>query len=292
MGGLFDGLDGHEPEDWKVIERPPFGYIGSKRLSLKHILPKLPYYDGYIEPFGGSGAVMLARRPSRLEVFNDRHSGIVAFYRCLRNPELYEKLIARLELTIYSREEFIWSKDTWEDAEDPVERAARWYYMQKYSFGGKGTCFGISRNALSFLGSRLQNSLRDFPAIHSRIKNTLFENRNWKDLLISFDNPKHVFYLDPPYVDAYRGTYKYEMTIDEHRDMLDMIMDMDSFVAISGYENKLYDSYDWDGRHEWEVACSVEGKESISGRNNRDFNKQYKMSYTNEVLWIKEANNG
>lgn len=288
--GIFDALEGQtEREDWKVIRRPPFGYPGNKRLSLKHILPLLPYRDGYIEPFGGSASVLLARRPSPFEIYNDRYSGVTAFYRCLANDKLFEQLIDRLNWTVYSREEFVYCMETWENAQDTVERAARWYYVQKYSFGGKGKYYGRAMNKTGKLSGRIHRSIPDFFPIHERFKTVAVENRNWLEILKDYDNKNHVFYLDPPYVDAYRGTYKHEMSIDEHRQMLEVIFDMDAFVAVSGYRNSLYDSYSWDGEESWSTICTIEGKEIEGGKNNRNFNMQRKVSETEEVLWIKES---
>lgn len=103
---MLDGLSTHvEPEsrDQEIL-RPPFSYPGSKSRSIDKILPHLPYTGVYIEPFGGSAAVLLARRPSKLEVFNDRYAGVVAFYRCIRDNNLMCQLCERLDLTIHARE--------------------------------------------------------------------------------------------------------------------------------------------------------------------------------------------
>jgi hypothetical protein len=47
--GLFDEIDAGEQ---KII-RAPFSYCGSKRASLKQILPHLPYRHSFIDVFGG-----------------------------------------------------------------------------------------------------------------------------------------------------------------------------------------------------------------------------------------------
>jgi DNA adenine methylase len=41
----------------------------------------------YCEVFGGSGALLFAKPPSPLEVFNDLNSGVVNFFQVLRHPE-------------------------------------------------------------------------------------------------------------------------------------------------------------------------------------------------------------
>ena len=43
--------------------------------------------DIILDVFGGSGAVTLARKSCDLEIYNDRHSGLVAFYKCIQDEE-------------------------------------------------------------------------------------------------------------------------------------------------------------------------------------------------------------
>src|SRR5262245_45121950 len=124
MKDLFSALDAVSGSNSEEIRehylRAPFSCLGSKFKGLDEILPRLPYRNGFCEPFGGSGVVLLNRNECPLEVFNDRHSGITAFYRCLRDPVKKDALIERIELSVHSREEFIWSKDTWKDITDDL----------------------------------------------------------------------------------------------------------------------------------------------------------------------------
>lgn len=57
-------------------------------------------------------------------------------------------------------------------------------------------------------------------------------------------NPETLIYLDPPYpMNSRRSTaaiYNYEMTDDQHRELLGLLKDCKAMVAISSYENALY----------------------------------------------------
>src|SRR5271169_2246469 len=81
-----------------------FGYYGGKFSHLDWLLPLLPECHHYCEPFAGSGAVLLNRRPSPIETFNDLDGEVVNFFRSLRDEK--EKLIEAIGLTPFSREEF------------------------------------------------------------------------------------------------------------------------------------------------------------------------------------------
>jgi DNA adenine methylase len=267
--------------------RAPFGYPGSKSKCLKNILPNLPYTTMYCEPFGGSGAVMLARKPSKLEIFNDRFSGVTCFYRVLQQRKQLDALCERLQFLIHSREEFIWCRSTWKDCEDEVERAARWFYTVRNSFGSQGMYFGRSKNPKALFAPKLQESLVSFYDLHNRICNVQIENLDWRVCFHDFNLPECVWYLDPPYYQATKGMYTCELPDHEHVELLERIQKLDGFVALSGYPNKLYDQYPWDARIVWEQGTSTLGI-AYTGSNNLDAYKdvlQRKRSM--EVLWIR-----
>ncbi|MCA1670926.1 MAG: hypothetical protein LC799_01530, partial [Actinobacteria bacterium] len=54
-----------------TVTAPPFTYLGSKVTLAAAIACLLPPHEHYVEPYGGSLAVLLAKRPSRMETVND-----------------------------------------------------------------------------------------------------------------------------------------------------------------------------------------------------------------------------
>jgi DNA adenine methylase len=290
MMRLFDDLDRQSEHKTKdTIIHAPFGYPGGKTKSIQHIIPQLPYRKSYIEPFGGSAAIMLARHTSPIEVYNDRYGGVVAFYRCIRDPQKWIILKERLELSVYSREEWVWSHETWENVDDDIERAARWYYMTLNSFANMGRNFGRATKSRSTLAHKLDNKLPEFSAIHERFRNVQVENQDWSDCIYDYDNSEAVFYLDPPYVDASIGAHKHIMSIEDHRKLLDTIFHINGFVALSGYSNPLYESGDWDNRIEWQVDVSLKALAFTDSNYKADMVNTEGRIKTTEVLWIKEA---
>lgn len=290
--GLLDDLEEQNRYEDRgdYILRAPFAYPGAKSRSIKHIIPKLPETDVYVEPFGGSGSVLLARKPSKLEVFNDRYSGVVAFYRCISDKDKMNKLMDRLHLTVYSREDFHWCKDTWQHPVlDDVERAARWYYLVSASFGGLGRNFGRTIKPAGSVVHKIGNKIKKFPAIHERFKNVQLENLDWSHCLHDYDGYDTVFYCDPPYVDAYKGTYKYEMTIQDHQRFINAAFNCKGFVAVSGYANPLYDNQNWDDRFEWPSYVSIQAGAYVETNYKKHLKDVDHRGHSKEVLWIKEA---
>ena len=65
-------------------------WMGNKT-SILHIIYALfpKSYTRYIEPFGGSGAVLLGKSvPDKFEVYNDYNANLVNLFRCIKNTVL------------------------------------------------------------------------------------------------------------------------------------------------------------------------------------------------------------
>jgi len=110
----------------KKVMKAPIRYYGGKTYQAAWILDVINRYQfkTYIEPFGGSGAILFAKEPSPVEIYNDLYSDLVTFYRVLRNPKTYKELITFLEHSPYSREMFGESKDALSNKKlSTVERA-------------------------------------------------------------------------------------------------------------------------------------------------------------------------
>ena len=80
-----------------------------------------------------------------------------------------------------------------------IQRAARFYYLQKLAFGGRvsGQTFGTATTTVPrFNLFRLEEDLSD---AHLRLANTYIEHLSWQDCIKKYDRPHSLFYLDPPY---------------------------------------------------------------------------------------------
>jgi DNA adenine methylase len=286
--GHFNSLLSAE-EIRETYLRAPFGWPGGKSRSIANILPHLPYRDAYIEPFGGSGVILLNRNSCKLEVFNDRFSGVTVFYRCIRDKAKCAQLCERLDLCLHSREEFIWSLKTWKNCEDEVERAARWFYSVVISFGQQARNFGRAVRGKTQHGNKLAAVLETFPELHARLRLVQIENLDWRLCLKDFDHEGAVFYIDPPYYDYNKGQYEFEMTKDEHHELIARIFELKGFVALSGYHNELYDrsQWNWDNRYSWRVHSSQ--LSMARQETNNLIGLERSRDKAEEILWIKES---
>ena len=62
-------------------------WVGGKKSLRDAVLARFPpYYERYIEVFGGAGWVLFNKPPGNdFEVYNDFNSNLVNLYRCVRH---------------------------------------------------------------------------------------------------------------------------------------------------------------------------------------------------------------
>lgn len=205
-----------------------FPYPGGKTVYCDEIIQRMPDHRRYVEPFGGSAAVLLNKPRSYIEVFNDLDDDVVQFFRVLR--ERRSELEAWLQNTPFSRsvyEDWVSSFYDGDRPDDDVERAGRWFYLRYSQFNGSldrrnGFKTGGKRNeARSFRGS-----IQDLDTVAARFREVTIECQPYYEVLDRYDHPDTLFYLDPPYFetdsdrDHYRvgGDFDHERFVDELRD--------------------------------------------------------------------------
>jgi DNA adenine methylase len=179
---------------------PPAAYIGGKRILAKAIIERINAtpHTGYAEPFVGMGGVFLRRTSKpRTEVINDFNGEVANLFRILQRH--YPQFMETLKFQITSRREFQRLAGCDPATLTDLERAARFLYLQRLSFGGKvtGQNFGVNKDGGGrFNITRLGPVLED---IHERMAGVVIEQLHWRDFIKRWDRPGMLFYLDPPY---------------------------------------------------------------------------------------------
>jgi DNA adenine methylase len=180
--------------------RPAAGYIGGKKQlaeRLSRLIDQTPH-DLYGEPFVGMGGVFLRRaRAPEVEVINDRSQDVATFFRILQRH--YEPFFDLLKWRLTSRAEFERLLRQDPATLTDLERAARFLYIQRLSFGGKvaGRSFGYSFTGPARFDTTKLASLLE--AVHDRLARVTIECLDWRDFLKRWDRAGALFYCDPPY---------------------------------------------------------------------------------------------
>lgn len=229
--------------------RPPFVYFGGKQVLADRIAALLPEHLHYVEPFCGSLAVLLAKRPSRMETVNDLDREVMTFWRMLRDrPEDLERVCA---LTPHARAEYadvleaspveeelevarrVWVRLT-QGRGAQLRRTTGWRYF-KDPHGSNVSMPGY----LEAYRTRLAPCL-------DRIAQVSLECRPALELVAEYgSHADALLYVDPPYLGGTRNwgnQYRHELRTDaEHRELAEALHAARAAVVLSGYPSPLYD---------------------------------------------------
>jgi DNA adenine methylase len=217
----------------------PVSWLGGKARLAPKIIEYFPPHQTYCEVFGGSGAVLLAKERSKIEVYNDIDRELVNLFRVLRDARLFKKLCRSLDATLYARAEFELAR---QDSEDVVESARRFMVRQRQSFSGKGARWSYSVEE-SAVGIRCwRKGVACLPAVHRRFKDVQIECDDWRTVMSRYDSPETLYFLDPPYHPDTRvgGGYRHELTHRDHRAIVDCVLAMRGMIILSGYDHETY----------------------------------------------------
>lgn len=234
-----------------VRVRAPFPWYGGKQYMAPTLASLLPPHDCYVEVFGGAAALLWAKTPSAVEIYNDLDSGLVNFFRVLREPKRSRELRRLLDLTPYAREEWQECRHTWQDAPSDVEMARRWFVALNGSFSKS-----LNEGGWSFSKTPNHDKAHSFrtmcdtlPLFTARMRHVQVEHGDFARVMATFDGKATLFYLDPPYLPETRCShgYRHEMTLEDHARLLNAARAVAGMVMISGYRSDLYDAAlaDW-----------------------------------------------
>lgn len=176
-------------------------YVGGKRhlaATIIAAIERIPHI-AYVEPFVGMGGVFFRRREHpKLEVVNDWSADVATLFRVLQRHYLAFVEMLRWQLTTRAEFERLVSTDP--STLTDLERAARFFYLQRTCFGGKvaGKNFGVSPGErAAFDVTRI---IPDLEAYHERLAGVVIERLPYADCITRYDRPATLFFLDPPYL--------------------------------------------------------------------------------------------
>lgn len=182
----------------KKTPTPPLaGWIGGKSRLAKRIIERIPEHTCYVEPFAGAAWILFRKPPSKVEVLNDLQGDIVRVYRVIKHHP--DELARQFDNTLISRAEFERLRATPPETLTDIQRAARFLYLVKFSFGGTAhkQVFGYSpttkprATSLSIMAKIQEAS--------ERLSAVTVENLPFSDCIARYDRANTFFYLDPPY---------------------------------------------------------------------------------------------
>lgn len=177
-------------------------YLGGKSILSRKIVEKIPKHATYCEVFAGAAWVLFRKNPdiSRSEVINDINGELTNLYRIIKHH--FEEFVKAFKWVLVSRDEYARLKSTPAETLTDIQRAAKFYYVLRNSFGAKleNQSFGVNlmrRPVVNLL--RIEEELS---AAHLRLSRVWIENLHYEKLIVKYDRDSTFFYLDPPYWDC------------------------------------------------------------------------------------------
>lgn len=253
--------------------RSPITYAGGKGNMVVKLLKLIPPHKYYCEVFGGGASLLFAKRPAKVETYNDIDSNLVNLFRVIRDEEKFKKFQRLVSLTLYSREEFKYCKKTLNESKDDVERAYKFFIVLRQSMSGTGNGWGfvvrISHRNMSGMVSNYLTAIDNLPLIHERLKVVQIENDDFRKIIPRYDTEETFFYCDPPYPLETRKVeiYKHELSLDDHRDLVNLLLKCKGKVMLSCYWHDVYQPLLDAGwrKQEFKTACYIAVRSRNSG---------------------------
>jgi DNA adenine methylase len=178
--------------------KSPLNYLGGKSRLAEKIVRALPSdHLCYCEAFCGASWVLFSKPASKCEVINDLDNELITFWRVIQNH--LEEFLRYFRFAVTSRKIFEIETRKHPETLTDVQRAVRYYYLQRCGFGGKvcGRTFGTSSTRPAALNlSTIEERLIE---VHWRLSQVMIEHLDACECVRRYDRPTTLFYLDPPY---------------------------------------------------------------------------------------------
>ena len=191
------------------------------------------------------------------EVVNDIDGDLTNFWRVLQDVTTFNRFMRIAQAIPFSQVE-------WEDslipADEPVQRAVKFFVRCRQSMSGRKQEFApLSktrvRRAMNEQASAWLSAVDGLPMVHHRLKRVVILNMPAIDVIQSQDGRTTLHYVDAPYVLDTRvtvGEYgPFEMTDDQHRELIRVLLSCEGKVMVSMYHHPIYDVLHLE--HGWQV---------------------------------------
>ena len=213
---------------------PFIPWMGGKSRLADKILPLYPEHHCYVECFAGAGALLFKKEESKVEVLNDLNGELVNLYRVVQHHLV--EFLKQFEWALVSRQIFEWAKMSAPVTLTDIQRAARFYYLQRCAFGARptGQTFGTAPSSKpKFNLRRIEETLSE---AKFRLDRVYIENLPWQNVIERYDRPDTLFYCDPPYWDT--EGYGVEFGIEQYEEMAERARTIQGKMIISINDHK------------------------------------------------------
>lgn len=237
----------------------PFRYPGGKFYARKLILEHLVPHTCYIEPFAGGASIFFAKNKVQCNILNDADPDLVNCYLVIQND--VEELIELLDGIPATKENHTYYKNVYKPLDD-LERAFRWYYLNRTSYSGimnMQNCFWGYGDKYSMQPKNWPQHLR---RCSEKLQGVEITCRDFKQVIATAPDDAFLF-IDPPYFNADQDKfysrsfhredhYRLARILQEHSGRLKFLLTYDNSPEVR-------DFYQWSTQildKEWNYTIS------------------------------------
>lgn len=231
-----------------------FPWYGGKYRMTGILRNLIPSHRLYLEPFLGSGALLLHHPRSPIEIVNDLDRDVANLFSIMADREKGKELINKLGSLPYGKGFFNSVRQEQKagfHGFSDMDRALLTYVMISQSFNAARGAFSNKR--FSGEDAYHKNIITNIQDVYERLEGVQVWNIDAMGLIDHYANCSDVFaFLDPPYRSALRGEnadkiYKFELPDWQHIQLLKLIRQAKCKVLLCGYKEEtgidLYDSF-------------------------------------------------
>lgn len=195
--------------------KPIVKWAGGKSQLLDNILPLVPEFNKYYEPFFGGGALYFALKPKKA-VINDFNKQLMNIYIYIKNNETCERLKNELitleNAHIDSDEYYLSMRDEYNNCltndATSIRASALFIYLNKAGFNG---LYRLNSDGLFNVPNGHHKKVKlvdenNFNEVHKQLQKTIIKNGDFEECLKTCKEGDFVFFDSPYYktFDAYQ----------------------------------------------------------------------------------------
>lgn len=253
----------------------PFRYAGGKFRARSRICKLIPDHSYYAEPFAGGASIFFAKDKALENVLNDKDKDLINCYFHIRDH--VEDLIAELRGEQATRERYDYYKNEY-PIDTRLQRAVRWYYLNRTSFSGimkPQNCYWGYRSECSMPPENWPTHLK---RCSEKLQGVKLTANDFEQTIQQAPDGAFLF-IDPPYFGSGQTRfYAHIFTEDDHHRLASLLEEHRNrirFLLTYNDCDPVRDLYSWaDTNHlleqEWQYTLARTDDQRVAGNVHRN----------------------
>ena len=229
----------------------------------------------FVDAFGGSGSVLL-NIPSKMPVYNDINSDLVAVFSTIKHHTFEFKSALKREVS-----DILNTSGKWVNSKrgavskremNAIEKAVNYVVSFSTSFGGMGRTYSTGKEKA--YKAYLKRTLEIYDDISKNISGWTIHNIDFRELISKYDKTGTFFFFDPPYPG--KIWYDYDFRETDFADLAELIKTLKGkyLLTLNSKDETLFDIFG--------NPTFIRSYENENGKKRPDSKKyRYKAFYTN-----------